>query len=88
MVKTNADAFDSFSWVHENYVKDPQKWQRTFNVEGERIMEIVRKYENILCGKSQRSGHSAFTTKLSEKFMSEVRSHFPKIDRIGLQILD
>lgn len=86
MVNSNTDAFDSFSWVHENYLNDPEKWQRTFNIEGERILEIIRKYEDILCKKSEGSGYGKFTTKLSEKFWEEIRSHFPKINHIGIQV--
>ena len=84
MLKRNSDAFDSFDWVHQNYTKNPQKWQRTFNIEGERVLEVIRRYEDILCQKSQRSGYGKFTTKLSEKFWEIIRARFPKIDHVGI----
>lgn len=85
MVEKNGELFDEFEWVHENYVKNPEKWQRTFNIVGEKILEVVRKYENILCGRSENSGYGMFSPKLAEKFQEELKIHFPKINFIGIE---
>lgn len=85
MVKENTELFDEFEWVHENYLKNPDKWQRTFNMVGEKVLEVVRKYEDILCRKSEGAGFGKFSSNLAEKFQQELRKHFPKFNHIGIQ---
>lgn len=85
MVEQNRELFEEFEWVHQNYVKSPQKWQRTFNMVGEKVLEVVRKYEDILCRKSEGAGFGKFSSNLAEKFQEELRIHFPKFNYIGIE---
>jgi len=48
-------------------------------------MEIIRRYEKMLCNNSDSSGYSKFSSKLADKFWEAVRNQFPKIDFVGLQ---
>lgn len=84
MLKENKELFDSFEWVHSHYVKNPKAWQRTYNIEGEKVLTVMRKYEDILCRKSEGAGYSKFSANLAEKFHEEVKSRFPKLDHIGI----
>lgn len=85
MIKQNQEVFDSFKAVHDNFVLDPKKYQEEFNLEGYDIQDLIRKYENILCGKSENGGFGKFSSNLAEKFHAEVKKIFPKIDHIGLE---
>ena len=85
MIKQNKEDFDAFKKLHDSYMKDPKKWQGKFNELGRNIQDIIRDYENRLCRQSEGAGNSKFTTALSEKFHAEVKSHFPKIDFIGME---
>lgn len=84
MLVQNKEAFDSFKEIHDKYLLDPDAWQDKFNQEGYLIQDIIRDYENRLCGHSESSGYSKFTTNLAEKFQAEVLKMFPKINSIGL----
>lgn len=86
MLNKNQTAFDEFRRVHDLYSEDPQKYQKQFDEVGRNIQDIIRRYENILCGKSEGTGYGKFSTKLAEKFQEQVRKTFPKIDCIGLEI--
>ena len=85
MINQHKDLFTSFKKVHDQYALDPKKWKSQFNSEGQRVLEIVKKYENILCGHSENSGYGKFSSNLSDKFWAEVRSYLPRIDFVGIQ---
>ncbi len=83
MLEYNKDLFDSFRTIHSRYELDPKATQALFNEEGERVLRVIRRYENILCGKSESGKYGKFSSGLSEKFWGEIRQHFPHIDSIG-----
>lgn len=51
MLEYNKDLFDSFRNLQEKYSEDPKTYQSEFNSEGEKVLRVIRRYENILCGK-------------------------------------
>lgn len=86
MIETNKEAFDEFKKIHALYDMDQDKWQKKFNKEGEKIIKIVKEWENRLCKQSEKAGYSNYTGTLAEKFQSEVKREFPLIDHVGLII--
>lgn len=86
MVETNQEIFNVFMDLHDKYTKDPVKWQNDFNTTGKKIVEIIREWERKLCSHSERGKFAKFSDKLAEKFWSEVRKDFPKIDFVGVTI--
>ncbi len=84
MLDENKEVFDAFQKLHDKYELNPDELQDKFNEEGEKILEIVRKYEGRLCRNTERGMYNKFSTGLSEKFQNEVKHHFPMIDHIGL----
>lgn len=86
MVKKYEKEFDSFQELHDKYEKAPQKWQSAFNVEGEKIMEIVRVYEDRLCGHMENTQKATYSASLAEKFRNEIKRYLPKLDMIGVTI--
>ncbi|OGM11030.1 hypothetical protein A2Z22_04165 [Candidatus Woesebacteria bacterium RBG_16_34_12] len=85
MLSDNQEIFASFRLLHDNYALDQEKWQEEFNLKGEKILEIVREYENRLCANTERGMYNKFSANLAEKFQNEVRKHFPMIDYIGVK---
>jgi hypothetical protein len=85
MFKQNKEAFEEFKKLNDNFTLDPKKFKTEFNEKGREIQDIVRYWENRLCGKSEGSGYSKFSANLAEKFQYEVKRHFPKFDFIGLE---
>lgn len=85
MMDYNQELFDNFRKIHSEYEKNGQKNQYIFNEEGEKVLQVIRKYENILCSHSESGKYSKFSTKLSDTFWQMIRKQFPKIDCIGLQ---
>ena len=86
MVDQNKEIFDKFLEVHAKYDLEGEKWQKSFNEIGGKVNDIINEYEGKLCRTSENSGYSAFTPKLAEKFREEVRTHFPKIDFVGVEV--
>ena len=86
MLEDNGEIFNSFKNLHDNYTLNPESHQQEFNTHGEKVLEIIREYENRLCTDTERGMYSKYSVKLAEKFQNEVRAHFPMVDRIGLII--
>lgn len=84
MLEQYKDLFDKFQIIHDNFVSDPATHKDEFNNFGQDVLRIVRKYDNLLCGKSESGKYSKFSSNLSEKFWDEVRIRFPKIDSVGV----
>lgn len=83
MLEIHAELFTSFKVIHDHYMKNPKKYQKLFNEEGEKVLPIIRRYENILCAKSEGGRYGKFSSNLAEKYWTEIRLLFPKIDFIG-----
>lgn len=86
MVEKYEKEFDDFQIIHNKYMKDPVKWQDKFNKEGAKIMEIVRTYEDRLCGHMENTVNATYSANLSEKFRGEIKKYLPKLDMIGVKI--
>lgn len=82
----NKDLFDTFKSVHDAYVVNPEANQARFNSIGSEVMDIVRHYERILCGKTESGQYGKFSGNLSQKFWDEVRKVFRKIDFVGATV--
>lgn len=88
MLEENKTLFDSFQKVHSLYVLQPDKNRQEFNQIGQEVQNIIRHWENKLCGHSERGQYGKFSANLSEKFQDEVRKLFPKINEVGLKVID
>lgn len=86
MLQVHASLFEEFKKVHDEYDKDPKKWQEAFNEKGREIIPVLARWENSLCSKSESGKYGKFSSTLAEKFRNEVKVHFPKIDYIGMKV--
>lgn len=85
MLKENETLLADFKLLHDKYEKDPKTYQDEYNKEGEKFLEVIQKYEDMLTSHSENSGYAKFAVKLSDKFRSAVKMLFPKLDFIGIQ---
>ena len=83
MLEIHKDIFASFKDIHDKFAKNPKAYQKQFNEEGQDVLRIIQKWENILCSKSESGKFGKFSSKLSDKFWGEIRSHFPLIGKVG-----
>jgi hypothetical protein len=83
MISLNQALFDQFKTVHDQYSLDNETHQQEFNRVGEKVMKIIKEYEAKLCHGSENK-FNQFTPQLAEKFMDEIRHHFPLIDHVGI----
>lgn len=84
MLEENKDFFDSFKILHDKYKNDSDTYQTEYNKEGEKALEIIRRYEQSLLSKSTTSQYAKFSNNLSDKYWEAVRGYFPMIDFIGV----
>lgn len=86
MLIDNEELFRRFKILHDKYELDGNKYQDEYNEFGERVLEIVRDYENRLCRDTERGKYNKFSANLAEKFQDEVRNRFPLIDNVGVKV--
>lgn len=55
-----------------------------FNDMGNKVLRIVRRYEDELCSKSEGGRYGKFSENLSEKFQQEVHAFVPTISSVKL----
>lgn len=85
MLEYNHDLFVGFKKIHDQFVEDPSSVKEDFNLEGEKVLRVIRRYENQLCNKSESGKYGKYSENLSEKFWEEVRIHLPQIGKVGMQ---
>jgi hypothetical protein len=85
MISNHKKLFDEFKDLHDNYEKDPKKYQDEFNEKGQEILEIIRRTENMLCSESEGGSYGKYSGTLADKFWEPVRLMFPKIDFVGVK---
>lgn len=85
MFAAHEDLFTRFRVVHDNYATNPEKYKAEFNTLGSEVVDVIRRYERLLCGKMGNSQYSQFSGGLSDKFWSAIRLVFPKIDFVGVK---
>lgn len=86
MISLNKELFDNFKILHDQYAFNSDGLQEKFNLEGEKVLIVIRDWENKLCLQSEKGGYGHYTSSLAEKFWGEVRKQFPAIDNVGLKI--
>lgn len=85
MFDDNRELFDEFKIIHDKYTLSSNGLQKEFNSQGEKVLEVIREYENRLCANTERGMYNKFSAGLAQKFQDEVRKHFPMIDHVGLK---
>lgn len=85
MLETHKDLFAAFKIVHDNYLQDAKKYQEQFNLLGQDVLHIIRRYENMLCSESEGGKYGKFSSKTADKFWEYIRGYLPKIDFIGVK---
>lgn len=85
MMDYNKELFDRFRDVHDKFAQDENKHKEAFNEIGEEVLRVVRKYENLLCAKSESGKYGKFSDKTADTFWKYIRGAFPKIDFVGIQ---
>lgn len=86
MLKDNKEVFKDFESIHNRYVLDPQTFQEKYNQVGKPVVEVIKEYENRLCGHSEKGIYGKFSSTLAEKFWNLARQKYSKIDFVGVVI--
>lgn len=85
MLDENRNLFDEFGEIHLKYMRDTKKYQDEFNSKGQEVLDVIRIYENRLCGTTEGGSYAKYSGKLADKFHEIIKINFPRIDSIGLQ---
>lgn len=88
MISEHQEEFDKFRDIHAKYQLSSNSHQQEFNEFGKEILEIIREYEQRLCGGMERGQFGKFSDKVSEKFWSRIKKDFPLIELVGVEIIN
>lgn len=84
VVTTHKAEFEEFKKIHDLYKTNQKRHYGMFNKMGKPVRNHLDKAVNVLCGKTENSGHGAFSSKLADKFWGEVKKDYPMIDFVGV----
>lgn len=84
MVNENHELFIEFKVLHDKLAAGDESLRDEFNDKGQKLLRIIRRYENTLCARSENSGYAKFAGNLSDKFWDEIRVYLPFIDQVPL----
>ena len=85
MSEQNADLFATFDNIHAEYILNPEKMAKEFDVVGLEVIDTIRFWERKLCSGMERSNNSVYSDKLADKFWEEVRNRYSHIDMVGVK---
>lgn len=85
MLKEQEQLLADFKLLHDKYEADPGTYQEEFNKEGETVIAVIQRYEDMLTSHTENSGYGKYAANLSDKFHCAVKTLFPKIDFIGIK---
>lgn len=85
MSEQNAELFAKFDRIHSDYVNNPKKNEKEFNLVGIDVVDTIRFWERKLCSGMERGNNGVYSDKLADKFWNEVRERYPHIDMVGIK---
>ncbi len=85
MIDENKELFDNFTLVHEAFILNSEANKARFNQVGSEVLDVIRQYERVLCGKTESGQYGKFSSNLSQKFWDEIRKVYRKIDFVGIK---
>jgi len=85
MISQNQEVFEHFGILHNQYALEPKKYKAEFNLVGEQVMALVRRYEARLCSHSENSGFGKFSGGLAGKFWEKLEEDYPLIAEVGIK---
>ena len=85
MSDANEELFKSFDPIHEGYKTDRKAWSQQFHQVGKEVVEVVREWEHRLCNGMERGQNAVYSSKLAEKFWSEVKQRYSHIELVGVK---
>ena len=86
MLEQEKELFENFRVVHDQYKLNQTALQEKYNVEGEKVVTVIRHWERRLCSAMGRTVYGQYAQQVSEKFWDLIREEFDQIDMIGVKI--
>jgi hypothetical protein len=78
----------SFQEIHDQYQGNQRDitLKQKFDQIGKSIRTIMEEWDARLCQQMEKGKNSVFSSKVSEKFWTEVKKDFPLIDFVGVEV--
>ncbi len=77
MLEENQELFNQFKALTLD--------DEAFHDVGNKVLRVIRRYEDELCSKSEGGRYGKFSENLSEKFQEEVHGYFTTIASVRLE---
>lgn len=83
----NKSVLSEFMATHDKFQADRKTHSQEFNTKGKAVREIMEDWDQRLCKQMEKGHNGVFSSKVSEKFWSEVKKDFPLIEFVGVEFL-
>ena len=79
LLDDHKDLLDELAALYSKYQQDPEKNKDEYEDKRKMAYRMAKRYEDTLCGKTERGKYASFSTALGDKFWGEVVAHYPYI---------
>lgn len=79
------ELFAKFDAIHTGYLTNRKAFSAQFHSLGHEVVEIMREYERRLCAGMERSSNGVYSSKVAEKFWSEIKKRYSHIELVGVK---
>ncbi|EKD64125.1 MAG: hypothetical protein ACD_51C00067G0002 [uncultured bacterium] len=86
MFDRNREKMMKFMLLNQDYGQNKKGLKEEFDREGKEIQVIVEEWLERLCKQMEKGKNSAYSAKLADKFLEELRKYFPYYNDIGIII--
>jgi len=86
MFEQNREKMMKFMLLNQDYGQNKKGLKIQFDQEGKEVQEIVEDWMGRLCGQMEKGKNAAYSAKLADKFLEEIRKYFPYYNEIGITI--
>lgn len=86
MFERNREKMMKFMLLNQDYGQNKKGLKEQFDREGKEIQIIVEEWTERLCKQIEKGQNSAYSAKLADKFLAELRKYFPYYHEIGIKV--
>ena len=85
MSDEHQELFARFDAIHTGYLQNRRAFSAQFHTLGQEVVDIMRDWERRLCAGMERGSNGVFSSKVADKFWSEIKKRYSHIEMVGVR---
>ncbi len=88
MWEAHKEILATFQDIHDEYQKNQRNQQikKQFDQIGKEARTVMEDWDQRLCSHMEKGANGKFSSKVSEKFWTEIKKDFPLVELVGVEV--